>query len=109
MANLKSSKKDVRRITKRTAHNRRIKSRLKTLRMNVAKAKDAGDTEATKAAAIALISAYDKAAKTQIVHISRANAIKAKMSPLIFGTAAKAPKPEATAAAEETDDDSGES
>ena len=46
MANLKSSKKDIRRISRRTVRNQAVKSRLKTLRK-----KTVGDpSDANKAA-----------------------------------------------------------
>jgi len=74
MANLQSSKKDIRRIAKRTEHNRGIRSTLKTLRKKVL-----GASEADKPAAVsAYNSAVDKAVKTGIVHANKANRLKSR-------------------------------
>lgn len=72
MANLKSSKKDIRRIERRTAQNRVVKSRLRTLRK---KALGEAPDEAKKAYA----SALDKAVKSGVVHRNRADAEKGKI------------------------------
>ncbi len=71
MANLKSSRKAIRRDARRTERNRRLKSRLKTLRWRLNEAA-AGGTGQAKAAA-AYISALDKAAKSGIVHRNKAS------------------------------------
>lgn len=73
MANLKSSQKDIRRIERRTAHNRVIRSRLKTLRKKVLTAIQEGNAEQIAAAQREYASSLDKAAKTGIIHINKAN------------------------------------
>lgn len=73
MANLKSSKKDIRRIERRTAQNRVVKSRLRTLRK---KALGEAPEEDKKAYA----SALDKAVKAGVIHGNRADAEKAKLA-----------------------------
>ena len=73
MANLKSSKKDVRRITRRTARNVAIKSRLKTLRKKVV-------AEPTDENKTAYASALDKAAKSGVVHSNKVDREKSKIA-----------------------------
>lgn len=73
MANLKSSKKDIRRIERRTERNRRVLSRLKTLRKKVV----AEPTDENKAA---YMSALDKAAKTNVIHGNKVDREKSKMA-----------------------------
>lgn len=83
MANLKASIKDVRRITKRTEHNRRVKSKLKTLRKSVSSASASGNAEAASAAVSAYVSALDKAAKRGIVHPNKAKRHKSACAKLL--------------------------
>lgn len=73
MANLKSSKKDIRRIVRRTERNAAVKSRLKTLRK-----KALGEAPAEDKAAYA--SAIDKAVKSGVVHKNKASREKSKLS-----------------------------
>jgi small subunit ribosomal protein S20 len=73
MANLKSSKKDVRRIGRRTERNRAVKTKLKTLRKKVvAEASDSNKTD--------YVSALDKAAKTGIIHPNKVDREKSKIA-----------------------------
>jgi small subunit ribosomal protein S20 len=85
MANLKSSKKDVRRTAKRTIRNREAKSELKTLAKRVTQL---GQGAEAREAAIAYVSALDKAAKRGIIHVNRARRGKRARSSLIFASAA---------------------
>lgn len=80
MANLKSSQKDIRRIERRTARNRIVTTRLKTLHKKVLAAQAAGDAAAVTTAGRAYSSALDKAAKTGVIHINRANRQKATVA-----------------------------
>lgn len=73
MANLKSSKKDIRRIEIRSARNRAISSRLKTLRKRVV----AEPNDENKAL---YTSALDRAAKRGVVHPNKVNREKSKMA-----------------------------
>ncbi|MFW6354507.1 MAG: 30S ribosomal protein S20, partial [Verrucomicrobiota bacterium] len=66
MANLKSSKKDIRRIARRTERNRAVKSRLKTLRKRLV-AESSDDNKSAYAAAL------DKAAKSGVPHPNKVN------------------------------------
>ncbi len=77
MANNKSSKKDIRRTIKRTALNRSIRSRIKTLDK---KAFEAQDAEALKTSGAALASAMDKAVKKGIVHANKAARVKSRLA-----------------------------
>lgn len=73
MANLKSSKKDVRRISRRTVRNKATKSRLKTLRRKVV-------ADASPAAKASYASALDKAVKSGVVHPNKVSREKSKMA-----------------------------
>lgn len=73
MANLQSSKKDVRRIQRRTERNLAVKSRLKTLRK-----KALGEASAEDKSAYA--SALDKAVKSGVLHKNKANTEKSKLA-----------------------------
>jgi small subunit ribosomal protein S20 len=73
MANIKASKKNIRQIIKRTAHNRAIKSKIKTLYKNLLGAVKKDDKQKIKQAAIAYISSLDKAVKVKIIHRNKAN------------------------------------
>lgn len=73
MANLKSSKKDIRRITRRTERNTAVKSRLKTLRKRAV-------GEATPEDKAAYASALDKAVKSGVIHKNKADTEKSKLS-----------------------------
>ena len=83
MANKKQALKYIRKTETRTAHNRSIRSRLKTLNRRVAGlSEDATDEEKQKAGR-ALISAYEKASKRGIVHPNRVSKKKADIAKLI--------------------------
>ena len=73
MAHTQSAKKRIRQTIKRTAINRSIMSRVRTLRKKVAAAVAANDKEAAVAAYNTFASAIDKAAKkagiTKISHV----------------------------------------
>lgn len=73
MANLKSSKKDIRRIARRTERNTATSSRLKTLRKKAL-------GEASDADKSAYASAVDKAVKSGVIHKNKANREKSKIS-----------------------------
>ena len=80
MANTKSAAKRARQTTRRTATNRRtltaVKSRLKGAREALAGA----DKAKAKAAAVAVVSSLDKAAKTGRIHRNAANRLKSKLA-----------------------------
>ncbi|MDX2110210.1 MAG: 30S ribosomal protein S20 [Verrucomicrobiota bacterium] len=80
MANLKSSKKDIRRTISRTERNRTVKSKLKTLKKHVDGAIEAKDTAKVTATSKGFISALDKAAKVGIVHKNKVNRLKSRLA-----------------------------
>lgn len=80
MANIRSSKKDIRRTEKRTALNQAKKSRIRTLRKKVLTAVTAGDTSAAQAAYNEFASAADKAAKTTTLHKNTASRLKSRVA-----------------------------
>jgi small subunit ribosomal protein S20 len=84
MANTKSAIKNIRKTATQSARNARIKTRLKTLKKKVEVAAESDDKEAAKAAAIAFISALDKAAKTKIIHHNAARRLKSACAKYIF-------------------------
>ncbi|MDR0678744.1 MAG: 30S ribosomal protein S20 [Puniceicoccales bacterium] len=84
MANLQSSKKNVRRTVSRTLRNRAVKSKLKTLAGRVAQLRGTVDA---RRAAIAYISALDKAAKGGVIHSNRANRGKSALTRVILSAA----------------------
>lgn len=73
MANLKSSKKDIRRIARRTERNTVQDSRLKTLRKKVIG--DCAEADATVYA-----SALDRAVKSGVIHKNKASREKSKLA-----------------------------
>jgi len=80
MANTKSAKKEARKTAKRTVHNRGVKTRLKSLTKTARAALAGDDVSAAKQAVIATVSAYDKAAKSNIVHKNKARRVKSAFS-----------------------------
>jgi small subunit ribosomal protein S20 len=73
MANTKSAAKRARQTQRRTARNRSVLSRLRTL------SKRASGPNAQPADRSALVSAIDKAAKRGIIHGNAANRRKARL------------------------------
>lgn len=78
MAHTQSAKKRIRQTIARTAVNRAVLSRVRTLRKKVAAAVEAKDKDAASAAYNAFASAIDKAAKKGTVHANRAANYKSK-------------------------------
>ncbi|MBR3926308.1 MAG: 30S ribosomal protein S20 [Akkermansia sp.] len=78
MAHTQSAKKRIRQTITRTAVNRSIMSRVRTLRKKVAAAVAANDKEAAVAAYNTFASAIDKAAKKGTVPANRAANYKSK-------------------------------
>ena len=89
MANIKSSKKSIRKIAKLTMRNKAEKSRIKTASKKLEALKEGGDAEAIKAAAKVLMSVVDKAGKHGVWHENKVNRIKGRLTPLIFGAGSK--------------------
>ena len=77
MANSKSVQKRSRQADKRTAHNRTIKTRVKSARRALNEAIAAGDKDTAAANYRQLVSAADRAAKTGVIHKNAAGRLKA--------------------------------
>jgi small subunit ribosomal protein S20 len=75
MANTKTSKKDMRRIARRTERNVAVNSRLKTLRKKALFDASSGTEKQAQVSEYA--AALDKAAKTGLIHPNKANRQKA--------------------------------
>ncbi|MBT4224233.1 MAG: 30S ribosomal protein S20 [Opitutae bacterium] len=80
MANTKSAKKEARKTVKRTLHNKGIKTRLKSLTKNARAALESDDASTAQKAVSEAVSAYDKAAKRNVVHKNKARRIKSGFS-----------------------------
>ncbi|RYG49359.1 30S ribosomal protein S20 [bacterium] len=82
MANLKSSKKDLRRIAKRRVRNQATKSALKTFvkKVRVAASATTPDTETVQKALLTATSALDKAAQRGIIHKNQAARRKSRVA-----------------------------
>ena len=83
MAHTLSAKKRIRQTVTRTAANRSMMSRVRTLRKKVAAAVASQDKEAAATAYNAFSSAVDKAAKKGTVHPNRAANYKSKAAKAI--------------------------
>lgn len=83
MANIKSSKKSIRKIAKLTLKNRAEKSRLKTFSKKLQAAKAANDNVLAKSVAIEYMSIIDKARKHGILHANKVNRMKSRLFSVI--------------------------
>lgn len=83
MANTKSALKRVRQTLKRTARNKSVLSKVRTLRKKVAAVAQQGDEAAAQAAYAEFSSAVDKAAKKNIVPRNTAANYKSKAAKTI--------------------------
>jgi small subunit ribosomal protein S20 len=80
LANLKSSKKDIRRTLKRTELNSQKKSRIRTFAKNIVKSIKAGEVEKIDGLYRDYSSLLDKAAKTNLIHAKNADRKKSRMA-----------------------------
>ena len=80
MANSQSALKRVRQTATRTARNKSLTSRMKTLRKKAIDAAQAGDKEAAQKAYGEFTSTVDKCAKKNIIHKNKAANLKSKTS-----------------------------
>ncbi|MGB2403355.1 MAG: 30S ribosomal protein S20 [Akkermansiaceae bacterium] len=78
MANSKSALKRVRQTATRTAKNKSLTSRMKTLRKKTIDAATAGDNDAAKKSFSEFSSAVDKCEKNNIIHANKAANLKSK-------------------------------
>ena len=84
MANTKSAIKAARKSLRLHDRNQRVRTRLKTLQRKLASAVAAKDAAASKTAAVAYVSAMDKAVKSGVVHRNAASRAKAHAAKFLF-------------------------
>lgn len=82
MANIKSSKKDIKRSTRRHAFNTSVKSSLKTYIKKAKKAVDSPEVD-TVAATTRALSALDKAVSSGVIHKNQAARRKSRLQKAI--------------------------
>jgi small subunit ribosomal protein S20 len=80
MANTKASKKDIRRIAKRTVQNNMVRVSLKTYVKKARKATASGDPVATQANLTIAVKALDKAAQNGVIHPNQAARRKSRIA-----------------------------
>lgn len=80
MANLKSSKKDIRRTARRKARNGEDRTEMRTQARNLLKAIKAGDKPTALQVFAVLSSKLDRAAKTKLIHKKNADRKKSRMA-----------------------------
>ena len=80
MPNTKSAERRMRNSARKKLHNRSIKSRLKTLERAYADALTGGKKDDASTAYRKLSSAFDKAAKSGVIHKSKANRRKSRLA-----------------------------
>lgn len=90
MANTKSSKKDLRRSTKKRERNTATKSALKTYIKKVRVAAAAGNEDTAKTALVQAVSALDKAARHGVIHKNQAARRKSRIAKAANKAKAKA-------------------
>lgn len=83
MANKKAAQKDVSQTAVRTARNRAVRSKLRTLARKVRDLSAASSGDAGEVAK-EYVSALDKAVKHSVIHRNAANRHKSAVSKLIF-------------------------
>ena len=80
MPNTKSAERRMRNSARKQLHNRSIKSRLKTLERRYTEALKGGKKDESKTAYQAVISAFDKAVKSGVIHRRRADRKKSRIT-----------------------------
>jgi len=80
MPNTKSAEQRMRSNARRHLHNQSLKSRLKTLEKKYLALVTAGQKEAASAALRAVAAAFDKAAKSGVLHPNNASRKKSRLS-----------------------------
>lgn len=80
MANLRSSKKDIRKTKTRTLRNRAKKDGIREARRSVIKALESGDVKGANEAMKLAMSRLDKAAKSNTIHKNKASRLKSRLA-----------------------------
>jgi small subunit ribosomal protein S20 len=86
MPNTKSAERRMRNSARKRLQNRSVKSRLKTLERAYAETLKAGKKDDATVAYRKLSSAFDKAAKTGVIHKSKARRKKSRLSVKLAAT-----------------------
>ena len=85
MANTKSALKRVRQAETRTARNKALTTRMKSLRKKTITTAEAGDKEAAQKSLSEFTSVVDKCLKKNIIHKNKAANLKSKTSKHLVG------------------------
>ena len=85
-----SAVKAHRQTLKRTAHNRELRSRLRTALKNIRAAIDAGKTAEAKSALSATFSIVDKMSAKGLIHDNAAGRYKSRLAKRVGGKSARA-------------------
>jgi len=80
MPNTKSAERRMRNSTRKNLHNRHVKSRLKSLERAYVDALKGGKKEEANQAYRSLSSAFDKAAKSGVIHRGKASRKKSRLA-----------------------------
>ena len=80
MPNTKSAERRVRNSKRKQLQNKRVKSRLKTLERKFTETLKSGNKEAAGTALRDVTSAFDKAAKTGVIHWAKADRKKSRLA-----------------------------
>jgi len=80
MPNTKSAERRMRNNARRHLHHQGVKSRLKTLEKNYLSLLTAGKKEEASAALRRVVGAFDKAAKSGVVHANSASRKKSRLT-----------------------------
>lgn len=83
MANIKSSKKDIRRTRKRQERNAVQRSRLRTYDKKVRKLAEEGKLDEAREAFKAYTTFLDRAGKTNLIHHARASRKKSRIAAVL--------------------------
>lgn len=89
MANIKSSKKDIRKSLKRREANSQKKNTIRTFAKKIMKSIESGNKEEASTLYNTFASLVDKAAKVNIYHKNKASRDKARMAKRIHQIKAK--------------------
>jgi small subunit ribosomal protein S20 len=92
MANLRSSKKDLKRSEKKRVANQSVRTSLKTFIKKTRSAVAAGEPEATKEALTQAVSAIDKAVQRGVIHKNQAARRKSRIAKAAAAPLGSAPK-----------------
>ena len=86
MPNPKSAERRMRNSARKKLQNRSVKSRLKTMERAYAEALKSGKKDSANEAFRKLSSAFDKAAKTGVIHVAKARRKKSRLSVKLTAT-----------------------